>query len=86
MKFLAIFSNDLEFVKNNISNIINNQKYDDIVIFTDFFITNYNLPYSIFSSFYMKFYPGEIVFLNETDYNKYAKAIVGQPILYGAAS
>ena len=86
MKLLAVFSNDLEFVKNNVTNIMHNQSYDDVVIFTDFFINNHNLPYSIFSSFYMKFYPGKIIFLNENDYKTYSKTILGQPELYGATS
>lgn len=58
-------------------------QYDDFVIFTDFFVNNNKIHnYSIFSTFYMKFFQGSILFLNETDHEQHKDNIVGQAILH----
>lgn len=81
---IGIFSNNLLDIKNKIYEIKSSlTEYRDFVIFSDFFIHNGHMyDQSIFSSFYMKFFPGKVIFLTEQDYNNYKDTILGEAILY----
>jgi hypothetical protein len=79
---VAIFSKNLELLKEQIPLIKNEFKdYDDFLIFTDSF-DSVSIDCSIMSTFYMKFFPGTVIFLNESDYQNNESKILGQCLLW----
>jgi hypothetical protein len=58
------------------------KKNGDTVIFTDNINSNILHDYSIFPSFYMRFFRGIVIFLNMEDYIQYKDNISGKPMLY----
>lgn len=75
---IAIFTNNLDDLEKA-SPIIQSQTYDDILVFCDFNMYNKHVKdYSIFSSFYMKFFPGIIFFTNQSDFLNYNGRILGK--------
>lgn len=81
---VGVFTNRLENIESSISEIQSQYKYDDFVIFNDFFFDCNELSkkYSIFSSFYMKFFQGTVIFIDEHDYLKYKDNILGKTVLW----
>jgi|694.fasta_scaffold06232_9 hypothetical protein len=81
---LGILIQDFSNISEKLNQIKSSFKtYDDFVIFTDFFINNNKIyNYSIFSTFYMKFFQGNVLFLDEKSYEEHKDNIVGQAILY----
>ena len=78
---VAIFSKNLELLKEQIPLIKNQFKdYDDFLIFTDSF-DNVSVDCSIISTFYMKFFPGTVIFLNESDYKNNESKILDHCLL-----
>ena len=79
----AIFSED---ILENIETIkiLGNQrkKLGDTILFTDNISSNKYSDYAIFSSFYMKFFSGIVIFLNIEDYTQYKDSIMGRSMLY----
>lgn len=60
-----------------------NQNYDDFVVFTDIFYAAEDCrDHGIMSTFYMKFFRGKVIFLNQEDYIKYKDNILGEAVLY----
>jgi hypothetical protein len=58
------------------------KKNGDTVIFTDNINSNALHNYSMFPSFYMRFFQGMVIFLNIEDYTQYKDSIIGKPMLY----
>lgn len=79
----GIFSDSLEANKNIIYKIGKEcKKLGDTVLFTDSVDTNAFVDYAIFSSFYMRFFKGIIIFLNIEDHTQYKDIIMGKPMMY----
>lgn len=79
----GIFSDDIESETDSIK-LLGDQckKLGDTVLFTDDISTNKFNDYAIFSSFYMKFFSGIIIFLAIEDYILYKDNIMGKAMLY----
>jgi hypothetical protein len=59
------------------------QNYDDFLVFSDVFYASNNCQdFGIMSTFYMKFFKGKVIFLNNEDYNKNKDNILGEAVLY----
>lgn len=59
------------------------KKYDaqDYIIFTDFFTVNNIYNWALLSTFYMKFFQGQVVFLDQSDCDSHKDNILYEPIL-----
>lgn len=79
----GIFSDDLESNKDTIRKLGEEcRKLGDTVLFTDNIDTNSYSDYAIFSSFYIRFFQGIVIFLNMEDLTLYKNTIIGKPMLY----
>ena len=77
--FTEDLSNDQETIR-----LLGEQckKNGDTVVFTDNIESNSLHDYSIFPSFYMRFFQGMVIFLTMEDYTQYKNNIIGKPMLY----
>lgn len=79
----GIFADDLESHKDTIRKLGEEcRKLGDTVLFTDNINTNSYSDYAIFSSFYMRFFQGIVIFLDIEDLTLYKNTIIGKPMLY----
>jgi len=80
LKRVAILTNSIVNIDYLIKTISQKYDIDDIIIFSD---SNQILDigdYAIFSSFYLKFFDGSVVFTNTDDYLAYKDTIVSNEI------
>ena len=84
---LGVYVDNLEAedenkLKEKLYNIKNRFDYQDFVIFTDSFILNNLKSFSTLSTFYLKFFKGTIVFLDDVSFNKYKDATLAKSVIY----
>jgi hypothetical protein len=82
---LAILTSDIKLldpILPAVEILLYSKELVDLVVFCD--NINYTQKYNIaiLPSFYMKFYKGNIIFLDYNDYLKYQHQIIGYPVLY----
>ncbi len=79
----SIFVEDLNTHKETIINLGKEcKKLGDTVLFTDSIDSASFTDYAIFSSFYMRFFKGIVIFLTVEDHTQYKNTIIGKPMLY----
>lgn len=72
----------VESTRTTINKIKQNFVSKDYIIFTDFIYANIGNDYPILSTFYMKFFMGELFFLNEKELEQHKNNTLAKCAIY----
>lgn len=79
----AVYTEDLENDSDIIVQLFSRcSDLGDSVIITDSINSSKFQHYPLFPSFYLKFFPGSVIFMNIEDYLQYKDNMMGSPMLF----